>query len=61
MNDTNAATDKNAIAAWYKSQLDTVVKEMLRLGAVTGIAIEASPAWMSPHKILIAKVWDASL
>jgi hypothetical protein len=24
MTDTNAATDKNAIAAWYKSQLDTV-------------------------------------
>jgi hypothetical protein len=33
------------------------VKDMLRLNAVTGTAVEASPVWVLPYKILIAKVW----
>lgn len=50
--------DWEAIRTWYKKALDEVVKEMLRIGAVTGVAVEASPVWTSPYEILIAKVWD---
>jgi len=51
--------DWEPVRAWYKKTLDDVVKEMLRTGAIAGIAVEASPIWVSPYEILIAKVWDA--
>jgi len=57
MTETQVDTDKEALKAWYKPLLDAVVKEMLRLKAVTGTAVEASPAWAFPNKVLIAKVW----
>jgi hypothetical protein len=50
--------DWEAVRTWYKKALDEVVKEMLRIGAVAGVAVEASPVWTSPYEILIAKVWD---
>ena len=43
--------------AWYKPLLDAVVKEMLHRKAVVGAAVEATPVWAFPEKILIAKVW----
>jgi hypothetical protein len=52
-----AEADKEALRSWYKPLLDTVVKHMLKLGAVTGTAVEARPVWVLPYKILIAKVW----
>lgn len=55
--ESKADTDKEALKSWYKPLLDTVVKDMLRLNAVTGTAVEASPVWVLPYKILIAKVW----
>jgi hypothetical protein len=47
-----------AVRNWYKKALDDVVKEMLRIGAVSGVAVEASPVWAAPYMILIAKVWE---
>lgn len=60
MKEQETDTDKEKLRAWYKSQLDAVVKEMLKTGAITGVAIEASPVWASAHRILIARVWDAN-
>ncbi len=57
MAESKANAEKEALEAWYKPLLDQVVKEMIRIKAVTGVAVQASPAWMVPHDILIAKVW----
>ncbi len=54
-----APTDPEAVKAWYKKTLDGVVGEMLRTGAVSGVAVDAAPIWHVPYQILIAKVWDA--
>lgn len=58
MADSEASTEKAALEAWYKSLLDQVVKEMIRLKAVSGVAVQASPVWMVPNEILMAKVWS---
>lgn len=57
MAESKAEADTKALESWYKSLLDQVVKEMIRLKAVTGTAVQATPVWMVPHQILIAKVW----
>ncbi len=57
MAESKADDDAKALESWYKSLLDQVVKEMIRLKAVTGTAVQAAPVWMVPHQILIAKVW----
>ena len=57
MTDPNADADREALKSWYKPLLDTVVKDMLRLNVVAGPAVEASPVWVLPYKILISKVW----
>ena len=44
--------------SWYKPLLDKVVAEMIRLKAVTGVAVQANPVWMLPEEILMAKVWS---
>lgn len=49
--------EREALKNWFKPLLDNVVQEMLKRKAVTGTAVEASPAWAFPNKILIAKVW----
>lgn len=58
MADATADADTKALEAWYKSLLDQVVQEMIRLKAVTGVAVQAAPVWMVPYEILIAKVWS---
>ena len=57
MTESNADADQEAIESWYKTLLDSTVKEMVRIKAVSGVAVQASPAWMLPHEILISKVW----
>jgi uncharacterized protein DUF4826 len=57
MIESNADTDQEALESWYKPLLDHTVKEMVRIKAVTGVAVQASAAWMLPYEILIAKVW----
>lgn len=60
MTESNTDTDNEAIRAWYKSALDKVVREMVKIQAITGAAVDAAPMWMVPYKILIARVWDSS-
>jgi hypothetical protein len=60
MTESNDAMDKEALKAWYTKLLYTVVREMIKIGAVSGTAAEARPVWISPYKVLIAKVWEAS-
>jgi hypothetical protein len=60
MTESNDAMDKEALKAWYTKLLYAVVREMIKIGAVSGAAAEARPVWISPHKVLIAKVWEAS-
>jgi len=59
MTDTNTDTDKDndPIKAWFKPLLDNTVLEMQARSVVSGTAVEASPVWVFPYKILIAKVW----
>lgn len=57
MTELKADGEKEALKAWFKPVLDEVVQEMLKRNAVTGTAVEASPTWAFPGKILIAKVW----
>ena len=57
MTESRSETEKEALKDWFKPLLDKVVQEMLKRNAVTGTAVEASPAWAFPNKILIAKVW----
>jgi len=60
MTESNDAMDKEALKAWYTKLLYAVVREMIKIGAVSGTAAEARPVWISPYKVLIAKVWEAS-
>lgn len=60
MTESNAGADTEASKSWYTQLLDQVVKEMIRLKAVTGVAVQASPAWMVPNEMLIAKVWGVT-
>ena len=57
MTETKTDTDKEAIKSWYKPLLDAVVLEMQARKIVAGTAVEASPVWIFPNQILIAKVW----
>jgi hypothetical protein len=60
MTQETPTNDKQAVREWYVRQLDAVVKEMIKSGVVSGVAIEAAPVWALPFKILIAKVWNAN-
>ena len=40
--------------------LDDLVKKMIKIGAISGVAIDAAPVWGSENEILIAKVWDTA-
>jgi hypothetical protein len=60
MTGTTSEVDKEALKSWYQGLLHTVTREMIKTGAINGTAVEARPVWISPFKILIAKVWDAS-
>lgn len=60
MTEANAAMDKEALKTWYTKLLYAMVREMIKIGAVSGTAAEARPVWISPYKVLIAKVWEAS-
>ena len=57
MTESKVDADKEQLKSWYKPLLDAVVQEMLKRNAVVGTAVEASPVWVFPNKILIAKVW----
>lgn len=54
---SDATADSDAVKSWYTKLLDQVVKEMIRLKAVTGVAVQAAPVWAVPHDLLMAKVW----
>lgn len=62
MSESNAGadTEAEAVKSWYTKLLDQVVKEMIRLKAVTGVAVQANPVWMVPNEMLIAKVWGVT-
>jgi len=60
MAESNAQADAEASKSWYTGLLDQVVKEMIRVKAVTGTAVQASPVWMVPNEMLIAKVWGVT-
>ncbi len=60
MTEQNPDMDKEALKSWYTKLLYAVVREMVKTGAVPGPAAEARPVWISPNKVLIAKVWEAS-
>jgi len=60
MTESNPDMDKKALKSWYTKLLHEVVREMIKIGAVSGAAAEARPVWISPYKVLIAKAWEAS-
>lgn len=60
MNEQKAEADKDALKSWYKELLDRVVEDLIRTEIISGAAVDAAPVWAVPHKILIAKVWEAT-
>lgn len=60
MTDPKLDAENEQLRAWYKAVLDTVVKEMIRTEVIAGPAVEATPVWAVQHRILIAKVWQAT-
>ena len=56
---TERTSENDELKAWYKPSLDKVVQEMIKLGVVSGAAVEAAPIWAAPSQWLIAKVWGA--
>ncbi len=60
MAESKADTEAEAVKVWYTNLLDHVVKEMIRLEAVSGAAVQAAPVWMVPNEMLIAKVWGVT-
>lgn len=60
MAESDADAKAEALKTWYTRLLDQVVKEMIRVKAVTGAAVQASPVWMVPNEVLIAKVWGVA-
>ena len=59
MTESNVNADEKTLRTWYTALLNDTVQEMIKIGAITGIAIEASPVWAAPEQILIAQVWSA--
>lgn len=57
MSGSKTTADAEAVRSWYTELLDQVVKEMIRLKAVTGVAVQATPVWAVPQDLLMAKVW----
>jgi len=57
MTESKTEMDKELLKAWVKPLLDAVVLDMQARKVVAGTAVEASPVWMFPNKILIAKIW----
>ena len=57
MAESNTDANEEEVRSWYKALLNTTVGEMLKLQAITGAAVEGTPVWMVPHRILIAKLW----
>lgn len=49
-------SEKEAVTLWYKQLQKAAVEEMMRIGVVSGVTVDAKPAWILPHKILIFKV-----
>jgi hypothetical protein len=45
--------------AWFKPMLDAMVKEMIKIGAISGAAVEAAPFWGQEDAFLISRVWGA--
>jgi len=60
MTEIIADSDMEQTRTWYTALLGDTVQEMIRTGAITGIAIEASPVWAAPEKFLIARAWPAN-
>ncbi len=60
MAESNADAEAEAVRTWYTDLLDKVVKEMIDIKAVTGTAVQASPVWMVPNELLMAKVWGVA-
>jgi len=60
MTESNVDMGTEAIKAWYTKVLHAMTREMIKIKAVAGPAVEARPVWLSPYKILISRVWEAS-
>jgi len=58
-------SDRPEIDAKLKSWIDTsiagAVRELSEQGLMKGIMVEAKPAWVLPHRILIGKLRDPGL
>ncbi|MDT8321291.1 MAG: DUF4826 family protein [Xanthomonadales bacterium] len=46
------------LQAWIKQRLDAAVQTLMKEGVVESIVVEAKPAWVLPHTLLIGKIRD---
>ena len=40
--------------------LDDLVKKMIKIGAISGVAVDAAPVWGAENQLLIAKILDTA-
>ena len=51
--------ESEEVATWTREKLDEAVEQMMRLGIVTDLLVEARPVWTLPYKIMIGQVRDS--
>jgi len=56
----NTVEPDKALKKWIARQLERTVRELSAKGVVQNIVVEAKPAWVMPHQLLIGKVRDKS-
>lgn len=56
MNENLNSPGQEELKAWIKTQLNTAVRKLTDQGNVESLLIEAKPAWVLPHQILIGKI-----
>jgi hypothetical protein len=56
MSEQSEGRESEELAAWTRKMLDAAVEEILNLGILQEVIVEARPAWTLPHKIMIGQV-----
>ena len=61
MPDVTHAKVDDKLKAWIDARLAEAVTALTEQGVVESIMIEAKPAWVLPHRILIGKLRDSAI
>ncbi len=56
MDENSERPGRAQLNAWTKKQLDAAVRNLMDMGAIDSLIVEAKPAWTLPFQILIGKI-----